>query len=60
MRLSTRVMIDVKPLLKCPHPYLVRNVPFLWFGIWLFLFSSVSGCDRSGTLRRGLCGAFRV
>src|ERR1700688_4869396 len=50
----------VIPLLKCPHPYLVRNVPFLCFCICFFLLCPVSGCGRSGTLRRALCGAFRV
>ena len=57
---STKLSDDVKPLLKCPLPYLVRNVPVLWFRIFLFLLCSVSGCGRSGTLRRGFCGAFRV
>ena len=51
---------DVNPILECPHPYLVRNVPFLCFRIWLFLLCSVSGGGWSGTLRRSLCGAFRV
>src|SRR5258708_9920640 len=29
---STELLATVKPLLKCLHPYLVRNVPFLRFG----------------------------
>src|ERR1019366_6863583 len=57
---STEIFCGVKPLLKCPLPYLVRNVPFLWFGIWLFLLCPVSGCDRSAALRRALCGAVRA
>ena len=57
---QSRIASIVKPLLKCPLPYLVRNVPFLRFGICLFLLCPVSGCGRSGALRRAWCGAFRA
>src|SRR6266699_4548392 len=52
-----------------PLSNLFKNVPFLtslemspfcFSGIGLLVLCSVSGCGRSGTLRRGLCGAFRV
>jgi hypothetical protein len=35
--LTPNCFSDVKPLLKCPLPYLVRNVPFLFLGHWFAL-----------------------
>src|ERR1700674_5201298 len=55
--MSTTKLFVVKPLLKCPLPYLVRSVPFLFF---VFLLFFVVGLARSVALRSPKGGAVRA